>query len=141
MNVYERFACIYVCVPQIYLIFSEGRKGHWIPWNRNYILQWATICMLGIKPRTYWKSNRYSKVLSHFSSLPPDLFFFKWRVSCRILLRNLYKILVTAGVSVRNTFLICHFTMNHVEWLKCLCYHGPMWVEAACSFCDCSDLK
>lgn len=69
------FACIYICVPHICLVwtFREDRKGHWNPWNWSYRWWWATMEALG----TESGSSKTASALIPESSLQPRAHLFK----------------------------------------------------------------
>lgn len=45
----ERFSRTFVCVPHVFLLSSEGRREHWMPWNWSYRWLWTAIY--------FWESN------------------------------------------------------------------------------------
>jgi len=53
---------------------KEVREGYWIPWNWSYSLLWATIWMLGIKPKSLQEQS-VLLLLNHLSWFYFILFF------------------------------------------------------------------
>lgn len=66
---YKCFACMYVCLPFVYLVPVEFRRGNNNLWNMSYRQLWATIKVLGIEPGP-WQEQ---PVLTSEPSLQPFL--------------------------------------------------------------------
>lgn len=61
------FACLYTYKPYEYMVLTEIRRGHWMPWNYTYGWLWATIWMLGIEPRSFARTR---SALNYWDTFP-----------------------------------------------------------------------
>lgn len=54
---YKCFVCMYIYAPSMCVVHKEARRGHGIPWDWSCRCLWATLWILGIKPRCSGKAN------------------------------------------------------------------------------------
>ena len=82
---YVHVCTMYKCKPHASKnLWRPIRKGHWIPWNWSYRWLWATMWVLGAKPRFFVRAKKCSLPAKPF--LHPSIYFFTgktWEDGCK----------------------------------------------------------
>lgn len=42
---YGCLACMHVCIPWVWLVSAEAKRGHWVPWEWSYIQMVGSCCV------------------------------------------------------------------------------------------------